>query len=394
MTPKRLTTCLPCPHAAGRRRRGAVAALVIVLLVVLMGMAALTVDVGVMYRARAELQTAADAAAMAAAWEMLDRDRLNGSADMSQEFAAARAEAERYAEANPVMNLGPALAGNDVVFGYFNDPTDPGEAMSFANPQAFNTAMVYTRRTAETNGPIDLLFAAVLGHESTEISAMGAATFKDGAIGFKATQKTGNTGLLPLALHIDAWNNLLSGAVTNGDGWSYDEAAGGISAGADGIRELNLFPGGGVGQLPPGNFGTVDIGSPNNSTADLSRQIQGGVSEADLAWFGGELKLGPDGTLLLNGDTGLSAGIKDDLTAIIGQPRTIPLFSQVSGPGNNAEFTIVGFAGVRIMEVKLTGPMNAKRVIIQPAFVVDDSVITGPGSGTSYFVYKPVTLVR
>jgi len=138
----------------------------------------------------------------------------------------------------------------------------------------------------------------------------------------------------------------------------------------------------------------VDIGNPNNNTADISRQIRYGLTAEDLSYYGGELTLGADGTIDLTGDTGLSAAVKDDLVSIIGQPRTIPLFSTVEGPGNNAVFTIVGFAGIRIMNVKLTGSMSSKRVIIQPAFVVDDTVITGPGSGSSYFVYAPVHLVR
>ena len=48
------------------RRRGVVAVLVAVILVTLLGFAALTVDVGAMYNARAELQRSADAAALAA----------------------------------------------------------------------------------------------------------------------------------------------------------------------------------------------------------------------------------------------------------------------------------------------------------------------------------------
>ena len=70
------------------------------------------------------------------------------------------------------------------------------------------------------------------------------------------------------------------------------------------------------------------------------------------------------------------------------------MFNQVTGPGNNSMFRIVGFGGVRIVDVLLTGPMDEKRVLIQPAFVVDDSTITGPGSGPSDFVYQPVHLVR
>jgi|GEM_PF-3356216 len=57
-------------------------------------------------------------------------------------------------------------------------------------------------------------------------------------------------------------------------------------------------------------------------------------------------------------------------------------------------FTVVGFAGIRIMSVQLTGAMSKKAVIIQPAFVVDDSAVTTAGSGPSYFVYQPVRLTR
>ncbi|MEK7839296.1 MAG: hypothetical protein AAB328_15080, partial [candidate division NC10 bacterium] len=178
------------------------------------------------------------------------------------------------------------------------------------------------------------------------------------------------------------------------DNYAYDPVTGAVTAGQDGINELNLYPGGGASQLPPGNFGTVDIGNPNNSTADLSRQIRDGVSADDLAYFGGELALGPDGTLEFTGATGLSAAIKDDLTAIKGLPRAISLFSSVTGPGNNSVFTIVGFAGIRILDVKLTGSMSSKQVIIQPAYVVDAAAMTGPSSGPSSFVYTPVHLVR
>ena len=56
-------------------------------------------------------------------------------------------------------------------------------------------------------------------------------------------------------------------------------------------------------------------------------------------------------------------------------------------------YTIVRFAGIRILNVKLTGPMSKKQVIIQPAVVVDDAVIGGPGPGPSDYVYSPVRLI-
>ena len=101
-----------------------------------------------------------------------------------------------------------------------------------------------------------------------------------------------------------------------------------------------------------------------------------------------------DGPVWLNGDTGISAGVKDELAAIIGLPRSIPIFDQVYGPGNNAMFRIVRFVGIRILDVKLTGSMSSKRVIIQPALVVDDAGVLGDAASASEFVYRPVRLVR
>ncbi|MFH1109139.1 MAG: TadG family pilus assembly protein [Planctomycetota bacterium] len=386
----------------GPQRRAVSFVMVGVSLVMLLGMASLTVDVGMLYRARAEAQASADAAAMAGAWKLLDNDKLKGTPNMTAEIADARTVAAQIAALNVIVNQSPSLDANtsndangDIIVGYLSDPDhNTGESLSTANASQFNTVRVHVRRDASHASPIDLYFAGVFGRLTANISAEAYATFKDGVVGWKVTDNTGNAGLLPLALKVDAWNNLLAGTFTTGDNYSYDPATGTVSAGNDGINELNLYPGGGATQLPPGNFGTVDIGDPGNSTADLARQIRYGVSADDLAYYGGELKLGADGTLQLTGDTGLSAALKDDLTSIIGQPRSIPLFSTVAGPGNNSIFTIVGFACIRILDVNLTGSMSSKKVIVQPAFCCDDAVLTGPGSGSSYFVYQPVHLVR
>jgi hypothetical protein len=139
----------------------------------------------------------------------------------------------------------------------------------------------------------------------------------------------------------------------------------------------------------------IDIGSNNNSTADISRQIVEGVSPDDLEHHGGKLELDDSGELELNGDTGISAGVKDELESIKGNRRVITIFDRVAGNGNNAQYTIVQFVGVRIMEVKLTGKMSGKRVIIQPANTIARGAIPATSDQpSSYFVYSPVWLLR
>src|SRR4051794_2300718 len=56
------------------RRRGNIVAMTAVLMIVLIAFVALAVDVGYLYTVRNELQRSADAAAIAATWELINKD--------------------------------------------------------------------------------------------------------------------------------------------------------------------------------------------------------------------------------------------------------------------------------------------------------------------------------
>ncbi len=195
--------------------------------------------------------------------------------------------------------------------------------------------------------------------------------------------------LLPFALDLETWNRANEGC--SNDDYRYDESTGRVVVGSDGRPEVNLYP---QGTGSPGNRGTVDIGGANNSTADLARQIVNGISEADLAALNKPLVFDDSGQLTLNGDTGISAGVKDELASIIGQTRVIPLFSKVSGNGNNAVYTIVKWVGVRVLDVKLTGPMSKKMVMVQPTPIIGRHVVVGSSTSASSHIFSPVLLVR
>lgn len=385
-----MTTRIATQTERKYRRRGAIAVFAAISMVVLLGMAALVVDAGILYATRAELQRSADAAALAGAEELLNDDRLRGASATLDVFTAARQSAATYAASNVVYGQLPTLDHDqDIQLGQLNNLANQQELMSLADPDGFNAVAVHLRKNYIRNGPIDLLFARIFGLQSANLGAEATAAYEGGVVGFRVTPKTGNAELLPFTLHVDYWNSLMNGLITIGDNYSYNRETGAVTEGSDGVLELNLYPGAGADQLPPGNFGTVDIGSNSNSSADIARQIVEGVNETDLSYFGGELQVPVD----LNGDTGLSAGIKDELESVIGQARAIPLFNSVTGPGNNSTFHVIKFVGIRIMSVKLTGPMNKKHVIIQPAYVVDDSAVTDPAA-SSDFVFQRVRLVR
>ncbi len=372
-----------------QRRSGKILVLSAFLMVGMMSMLAFSIDVGYLYVARDQLQRSADSPALAATWELIDESGLYGNTNVTAMENNARTKADEYAALNSVLNAAPLLANDDVEIGYMSDPSDPNCQMDLNSTEQPNAVRVRIRRSAQQNGTVPLFFARVLGFEQTSTEASATAALLNNINGFRIPPGNRNVEFLPFALDEGSANQLL--ANQGQDLWTYDDDTGAITAGPDGIAEVNLYP---QGTGAPGNRGTVDVGSNNNSTADLSRQILNGISPSDLAFHGGRLEFDANGKIYLNGDTGISAGIKDELAAIKGLPRVIPVFSTVTGNGNNAHYTIVNLVGVRVVDVKLNGSMSSKRVMVQKANVLVHGAIASGNSGTSHHVYSPVWLVR
>jgi len=372
-----------------RQRRGNVLVLTVFMMMAIFALLACAIDLGYLEVVQTELQRTADSAAIAAAWELIDERALCGYGDSWLTEQNARNAAAQYAILNTVLHQNMGLAQEDCAVGYLANPSDPACTMCFDGMHPANAVWVRVRKTNNQNGEVPLFFARTLGTNRAACQADATAAILNNISGFRAPSNGENLEMLPLALDLETWNALLAGCGT--DDWTWNAELGQVQSGPDGILEANLFP---QDTGAPGNRGTVDIGNSNNSTADIARQILYGVTAEDLAHHGGVLQLDENGELFLNGDTGISAGVKDELAAIKGKPRIIPVFSQVVGPGNNAEYTIVEFAGIRILDVKLTGKLSGKRVVIQPANVITCGGIPGGDTPTSSFVYSSVWLVR
>ena len=133
---------------------------------VAVGVAALAVDTGLMFSAKQELQTAADAAALAAASQL-------GKTD-GDPFVAARAEAAKYAEANNIMGEGADLVEADVVFGH---AVKNGDKFDFVpNSEPYDAVQVTLRRDATVaDGPVSLFFGQTLGMNTADLGAKATA---------------------------------------------------------------------------------------------------------------------------------------------------------------------------------------------------------------------------
>ena len=374
------------------RRRGAAAVFAVFLTSVLVAMLAFSVDIGYLAASKSEIQRTADAAALSGCWQVYDGKVAGmGVSDMN---TAIDNSASSAALMNSVSNIAPALQSSglnkDISSGYLPSLSSEATLTSNAN-LPYQAVRVSVRKTSGFNGQIPFYFARIFGQQGIDMSAEATAAMALQIQGFNTpTGGSNSLNILPFALDETTWQGMLDGGGT--DQYRYSASTGQVSSAGDGIREVNLYP---QGTGSPGNRGTVDIGGSNNSTADLARQIVHGISSGDLIALGKPLSLGIDGTMTLNGDTGISAGVKDEIASIIGQTRIIPIFSTVTGNGNNANYRIVRWAGVRILYVKLTGSMSSKQLIVQPAPILARGAIVGDSSRVwSDGVFSSIVLVQ
>lgn len=380
-------------------RRGNIVVLTAAILVMIFAFTAFAVDVGYIVLAKAELQKSTDAATLAASLELQEAFGAGGEITPVMAEAAARQAAVDVAAANRAAGKNSAMCdpNRDVRIGNYSWDADSETWVKQWGVEPYNLVEVTLRRDQDgsLNGdePLDLFFAPIMGNDTSNIVTVSTAAMLP-AVGFRKVPGT-NIGVLPITLDVPTWDNLILNGVGTDD-YSYDPETKTVGNGSDGIKEVNLYPTGNP-LLPPGNRGTVDFGGTNNSTADLARQILNGLNDDDWAALAEqgitELRWDTE-PLQINGDTGLSAGIKDELNAIKGLPRAIPLFTQVSGPGNNAMYTIVRFVGIRIMHVRLTGKPSGKHVMIQPAPFTDFNVIPGESVIEPDSILAPTSLVQ
>ncbi|HEY2838068.1 MAG TPA: pilus assembly protein TadG-related protein [Pirellulales bacterium] len=380
-----------------RNRKGAVVVLAALFMVSMLGIVAFCVDIGYLANASAELQRAADASALAGAYQLINFSAPGQNFSQDSHIANARTSAVQYAGLNKVCNASPTVSPNtanavsgDILIGSIATPTIPGTPMTFGNSNQFNAVLVNVSRSSGENGEVPMFFGAIFARNSVAASKQSTAAVVINFSGFQMPADGSNLDILPFAFDQQTWNSMMQGS--GQDAFTWDPTTNSVKAGGDGVPEGNLYP---QGNGSPGNRGTVDIGSPSNSTADINRQILYGADASDLSYLGGKLALNSDGVLLLNGDTGISAGVKSNLDAIIGQPKIVPIFSTVNGPGNNAEYTIVEFVCVRVLQVQLTGKSSSKSVIIQPASMIAKGGISSTSSTqTSAGIYSLPFLIR
>jgi Flp pilus assembly protein TadG len=388
-------------------RRAATAPFFAILIIILLGMTAFSVDVGYMVVVQNELQNAADSAALAGASQLMlpQVSGTNKNSLASTAVTNATTEAQKFSLLNTGGGVYLNLASSDVTIG--TQASSGGAVTAWSSGSTFpNAVQVTVRRSSSVNGPLSLFFGPVLGTPTWTGSATATATYSSASYtvtGFNPGSSSTNPLLLPITVNVDTWKTL----VTTGqspDGTIHDDytavlptsttqAPNNVTTGGDGIPELTgVYP----DNTTPGNFGLLDIGPPANDSPTFENWILNGPSPSDMAYFGSNgLQATAASPATLKGGPGWKSVLQTDLQAIIGQPRIIPLYSSYTGQGSNTYYTIVGFAGVTI--VNATGRGSNEVITFQPMIAVDTTATTTAGApSTQTFVYQttPLGLTR
>jgi Flp pilus assembly protein TadG len=364
-------------------RRGAVAPLFAILAIPLLGMMAFAIDVGYMTLVQTDLQTAADAAALAGAEKLqslLVQYNLPLQTQQQQILSNATTNtpggpmstAQKYASSNKAGNVFIQVPDQDISFG-FMDAT--GKYTSPAPPLTFpNTISVTTRRDAAANGPISLFFGPIFGMKTKELTATARATIYSGDVASLQVVPGVHAHILPVALDRYVWQTFYTTGQSP-DGLIH-------SSPLNGYAELQVYPTPGNA---PGNFGLIDVGPPANNVPAFRNWIDDGETPNDIAYLANPsnnlLPVSTSSPKNWKAGPGLKSTLLSNFQLEIGTPTFIPLFEPVSripyqaasSTGQNATYAVVGFVGITISEA--TGSGNNMNISIQPMAAINPTAV-------------------
>ncbi|REJ71681.1 MAG: TadE/TadG family protein [Planctomycetota bacterium] len=151
---------------AADRRKGAILVLAAVLLTAMFGFVAFALDVGLICLAKAELQNAADAGALAGV-QMLG----NGP-------GAVRDEATLLTSKNDAAGTPVEILAEDVEIGHLDPVTQEFTALPADQEHAGTAVRVTCRRSAARGNPLQLFFAPIIGSTHADVAESAIATLR------------------------------------------------------------------------------------------------------------------------------------------------------------------------------------------------------------------------
>ncbi len=361
-------------------------------MVVLLGFAALTIDVGRLYNVKAELQNAADAAALAGASALADNSLRESVSNDPQVIAEhVRHRAFHIAALNPADQKSTHLAIEDVVVGRF-DWDYPDQPLS--HDGSANAVQVTARLTeGSPNGPVLNFFAPILGADTSNVSAMAIAAINDKLASYPPQPAP---TILPFTVYRDFYEDQ---TVNGPDDYSHNEDLGVVENFGDGIPEVVVYPGKEWAESSDGagNFGLLNIGLDSFGAPPLAQQMIDGVTPQQFEQETGERELtflddaGNPKVYSLGGTPGMKSSLEDELLSRVGEIVGIFLHTAVVDPGANAVYAIVSLRFGRLMEADINGERG---IVFQPIVYTDPTVKTDPAAPSTGGLVGRVMIAR
>jgi len=368
-----------------RIRKGAVALLACILLIPLLAMLAFAIDAGWMVLVKADLQNAADAAALAGAEKLQSGyvqyympgqfyQRNIAVAGTTNTPGSSMATAEQFAYCNKAGNVNITLLDQDISYGF----TDASGNFTTSYTGFPNTVQVTVRRDSTANGPVGLFFGRVLGTPSVAMTATARATIYSGTVSTLQAIPGVQAHILPVALDYTVWDQFYKTGMSP-DGTIHVNAT-------NGYPELKIYP---SPDNAPGNFGLIDVGPPQNNVPAFRSWIDDGETPNDISYLinNNLLPVSMASPQNWKAGPGLKSTLLTNFQDQLNVPNMIPLFQAAqyptdangntylaaSGSGQNASYAIVGFVGVAISDASGNGQnMN---ISVQPVAIIDPTAV-------------------
>jgi Flp pilus assembly protein TadG len=381
-------------------RRGAIAPLAALLATLLIGMLAFAIDTGYIVAVRAELQNAADAAALAAAQRLQQpfvqfyspgqtnsgRQTIYDAVTTDTTTATSPiCTAQQFGKANSAGNVSVSVLSSDVSFSYW-DGTNPRVPASF--PSDFpNSVTVITRRDDSANGQLKLFFGRIFGISSVPLTATATATIYAGDVSNLQVIPGVNAHILPVAYDMNFWKSFAKTGVSP-DGNTY--------LSTNGLPQLQIYP---DFKDAPGSFGLLDVGVPSNNTPAFRSWIDNGQTPNDISYLVNHnmLPVSLSAPEAWKAGPGLKSTLVTNFQSVMGDANLLPLFKPVtayggnggyqaaSGTGQNTAFEIVGFVGVTVTQADGSGS-SGMTIKVQPMATLDPTAVisnAAPATGTT-----------
>lgn len=343
-----------------------------------------------------ETRSAAEAAALAGAQQLVTDDNLKPDFDSEHHADHVRFVIESLIRETPVF--GPHVATVDIRLGKTEYDPETGHTDSIETDEDPTSVLVTVHRDRRSGNPVGMIAPAFTGQPGADVAVTANASVCNVIDGVRPVS-IGTVPAWPIAIlekspddSVPAWALMIE-AREGADQYGWDATNHQVVEGPDGLPELTLsLP----GKDGVGNMVLVDIGA---GLADdvLMRQFQSGWSRDDLAERDGQFSM-QNAPFPMNASTTFSNEIESELEKQIGKPRIALLYSTIVPPGrgrsqrNGLNVEVTRMVGLRLMAVDHT-PGGIK-LVVQPAVistrtaVVDeDALYRGATQGNRY-IYK------